>query len=401
MLHQGREFENKLEDYNGEVLVGPEGKLVDKVRKPIQATIDKLLEYLYSGLEADDTDNYTVYTGVAGISLLHLLLFEKSGDRSQLECAISYLKHPLRQLKGRRFSFLCGDAGPLALAAVIYYKLGNEAMAEDCVKKLVGLHSRVCNDPSLPDEMLYGRAGYLYALLFVCAHIGPHTVHIDIIHKVYRTIVESGVHLSQEQDWRPPLMYAWHDKHYLGAAHGLAGIFYLLMQVQDDTTKKYIEELVQPSVEYMLSLRFPSGNCPSSVGSSTGDKLVHWCHGAPGWIHMFIMAYKAFSEDRYHQAALDCGEVIWRRGLLKKGYGICHGVAGNAYAFLALYQLTGDPKHLHRAVKFAEWCGSYGDHGCRQPDTPFSLFEGVAGTVHFLVDLLDPMKAKFPAFCVP
>ena len=63
-------------------------------------------------------------------------------------------------------------------------------------------------------------------------------------------------------------------------------------QVTDTSVKKYIEELVKPSIEYMLTLRFPSGNCPSSIGSSTGDKLVHWCHGAPGWIHMFIMAYK-------------------------------------------------------------------------------------------------------------
>lgn len=29
----------------------------------------------------------------------------------------------LDKLKGRRISFLCGDAGPLAIAAVISYKL--------------------------------------------------------------------------------------------------------------------------------------------------------------------------------------------------------------------------------------------------------------------------------------
>ncbi len=29
-----------------------------------------------------------------------------------------------------------------------------------------------------------------------------------------------------------PLMYIWHNKHYLGAAHGLAGIMTSLLQVQ-------------------------------------------------------------------------------------------------------------------------------------------------------------------------
>lgn len=41
-----------------------------------------------------------------------------------------------------------------------------------------------------------------------------------------------------------------------------------------------------------MSLKFPSGNYPSSIGSGGGDKLVHWCHGAPGWVYMFIAAYK-------------------------------------------------------------------------------------------------------------
>ena len=41
--------------------------------------------------------------------------------------------------------------------------------------------------------------------------------------------------------------------------------------------------------------------------------------------------------------------MVWRFGLLKKGYGLCHGAAGNAYAFLALYRHTQEPKHLYRA----------------------------------------------------
>jgi len=89
---------------------------------------------------------------------------------------------------------------------------------------------------------------------------------------------------------------------------------------------------------------------------------------------------------------------VWNRGILKKGYGICHGVAGNAYSFLSLYKQTNDAKYLHRAIKFAEWCFDYGQHGCRIPDHPFSLFEGMAGTVYFLADMLQPKVSKFPAF---
>ena len=119
-----------------------------------------------------------------------------------------------------------------------------------------------------------------------------------------------------------------------------------------------------------------------------------------GAVHLFLEAAQAFSDKReeYTRVAEQCGEVIWQRGLLKKGYGICHGVAGNGYAFVHLYRSTGDLKHLFRAAKFAEFCFAYGTHGCRTPDRPLSLFEGLAGTVYFLSDLLRPTEAKFPAF---
>jgi hypothetical protein len=28
-------------------------------------------------------------------------------------------------------------------------------------------------------------------------------------------------------------MYVWHDKHYVGAAHGMVGILYMLLQVSN------------------------------------------------------------------------------------------------------------------------------------------------------------------------
>ena len=51
--------------------------------------------------------------------------------------------------------------------------------------------------------------------------------------------------------------------------------------------------------------------------------------------------------------ALDGGELIWRAGPLAKGPGLCHGTAGNGYAFLRLHALTGDELWLMRARRFA------------------------------------------------
>jgi lantibiotic modifying enzyme len=54
-----------------------------------------------------------------------------------------------------------------------------------------------------------------------------------------------------------------------------------------------------------------------------------------------LFHFKIYKHERYLQAAKTCAEVIWKRGILKKGYGICHGVAGNGYALLQVYQCTG------------------------------------------------------------
>lgn len=75
-----------------------------------------------------------------------------------------------------------------------------------------------------------------------------------------------------------PLMYEWHGKKYWGAAHGLAGIMNVLLHMELEQDE--IQD-VKGTLTYMILNRFPSGNYPSSEGNES-DRLVHWCHGAPG-----------------------------------------------------------------------------------------------------------------------
>uniref|UniRef100_A0A674IMU3 LanC like 2 n=2 Tax=Terrapene triunguis TaxID=2587831 RepID=A0A674IMU3_9SAUR len=317
-----------------------------------------------------------------------------------LQRSLDYVKRILRNLNGRRVTFLCGDAGPLAVGAVVYHKLKIDSESKECITKLLQLQRTIIStDSELPDELLYGRAGYLYALLYLNTEIGPDAVPQSVIKEVVDAIIESGKNFSKEErkTERCPLLYQWHRKQYIGAAHGVAGIYYMLMQPVSNVDQETLTELVKPSIDYVRHKKFRSGNYPSSLSNET-DRLVHWCHGAPGVIHVLMQAYKSFKEDKYLKDAMDCSDVIWQRGLLRKGYGICHGTAGNGYSFLSLYHLTEDKKYLYRACKFAEWCLEYGAHGCRIPDRPYSLFEGMAGAIHFLSDILVPETSQFPAF---
>ncbi|XP_076827463.1 lanC-like protein 2 [Brachyhypopomus gauderio] len=376
------------------------GKISEAFQKKLQNKIKDLLQQMEEGLKTADPHDFSTYTGWTGISLLYLQLHRLSQDGSHLQRALDYVKRTLRNLNARRVTFLCGDAGPLAVAAVVHHRLQNQADSNECITKLLQLQrSVISQDTEIPDELLYGRAGYLYALLYVNKEIGPDTVDKGTIAKVVTAIMESGKNLSREEKKteRCPLLYEWHKKQYVGAAHGLAGIYYMLLQPMAKVNPDVLSELVRPSIDYLRHKKFRSGNYPSSLSNET-DRLVHWCHGAPGVVHLLVMAHKVFKDDKYLKDAVECGEVIWQRGLLRKGYGLCHGTAGNGYTFLSLYKLTQEPKYLYRACKFAEWCLDYGTHGCRIPDRPYSLFEGMAGAIHFLSDLTQPEASCFPAF---
>lgn len=67
--------------------------------------------------------------------MLYLQLHRVSGDSSHLQRSLDYVKRALRNLNGRKVTFLCGDAGPLAVAAVVHHRLKNQADSKDCITK--------------------------------------------------------------------------------------------------------------------------------------------------------------------------------------------------------------------------------------------------------------------------
>lgn len=64
----------------------------------------------------------------------------------------------------------------------------------------------VCGDSDLPDELLYGRAGYLYALLYLNTEIGPGTVCQSAVKEVPRVTGRGHRHPSPSYRaaWTPP-----------------------------------------------------------------------------------------------------------------------------------------------------------------------------------------------------
>jgi lantibiotic modifying enzyme len=120
-------------------------------------------------------------------------------------------------------------------------------------------------------------------------------------------------------------MYEWHNSTYLGAAHGLTGIIHTLLQVDWKLTD-HILNLFEQCIEFLLIQKLSSGNLKSSLDSHS-DRLVQWCHGAPALALLCMEMYRITKHhkrnaQKYLDEAIASSEVIWERGLLKKGLGV-------------------------------------------------------------------------------
>ena len=330
-----------------------------------------------------------------------------------------YEKADVIRDKRNQLGFLTGSAGVYAVAAAIALATKSEAQLESHLNQFSSLSQHfipVKIHRGGSDEMFVGRAGYICAALWLKGIDSRlDVIPIDTMYKICDAMITSGREYSRSrgnnaQQPPPPLMYAYYKTEYLGAAHGLCAILQMMISVPGylQQSSQDVVNDIKTSIDYILSIQTPEGNIPCAMDEappygqrSVEEDLVHWCHGAPGVVYLFAKAYLVWNDPKYLDAAIRCGDCVWEKGLLKKGPGICHGVAGSGYVFLLLYRMTNDEKYLGRASHFSEFMYTEEfNKGSRQPDCPFSLYEGLAGTLCYLTDLLQPNKSIFPFFNV-
>ncbi|CAI5983296.1 unnamed protein product [Closterium sp. NIES-65] len=352
-----------------------------------------------------------LYTGLLGTAFVCLRAFHVTRSSADLDLAAD-ITRAAAELAERQhrvyYSFFCGQPGIFALGAVVAHLQRRQHDSEKFLRRFLDLVTEALpalsqrpsstNDiapAGIPYELLYGRAGLLWAALFIRQHLGRAAVP---------------------------------DSRYWGAAHGLAGIAHTLLlgaghmgqvgqvgrvgevaaaeaeEGAGEEGREAAEEGGGEAVavlEWMVGGRLPSGNYPSS-----DEKRLAAAGSHPSRQHLLA-------------AAVAAGEVAWQRGLLRK-MGLCHGIAGNAYAFLSLHRaasalhatslqetttsaLPPPSTHLHRAHAFAAFLLAHRQRLAHAAllhcgDRPFSLMEGLGGVACLFLHLVRPEDARFPGF---
>jgi hypothetical protein len=162
------------------------------------------------------------------------------------------------------------------------------------------------------------------------------------------------------------------DRRSLSPPHGLVGNMLALGGGDDLAAAILVRDAV---VEDGLA------NWPASDGSL----WLQWCNGAPG----IVIHASGYLDDELARMG---AELVWHAGPpgMDKGPCICHGTAGNGYAFLRTFERTGDGLWLDRARRFAM-------HALEQVERRgrgrYSLFTGDLGVALYAADCVDARTA--------
>jgi hypothetical protein len=195
-------------------------------------------------------------------------------------------------------------------------------------------------------------------------------------------------------EWRDGLwlqdMYG-KQRRYVGAGHGFASNVHVLAR-GDLLDAGRRRELERRSLETLRTYVDRDGDLaqwrptddPETTAATT---RTQWCHGAPGIVTSF--ASIARDDDELTELLVAGGELTWTAGPLVKGPGLCHGTAGNGYAFLKLLDRTGDERWLDRARAFAMHAAAQverarADHGRGR----YTLWTGDIGAACFLASCI-------------
>jgi lantibiotic modifying enzyme len=183
------------------------------------------------------------------------------------------------------------------------------------------------------------------------------------------------------------------EQRSLTPPHGLVGNVQALRPLLDDERRVALERDTAAILERAAIVEDGLANWPPrerpELPGPDGQIRLQWCAGAPG---MVIAAAEYLDEELLLAGAGLC----WRAGPhdSDKGPSICHGTAGNGYAFLKTFARTGDERWLERARRFAVHALAQARRErAERGRGRYSLWTGDLGVALYAADCLDARTA--------
>jgi len=335
-----------------------------------------------------------LYVGTAGVVWALDRLRQRGYTETKLDLAdlayrnVELFRERPDYMKGvklpllRASALLTGETGNLLVA----WRLApNDELAEDL---LAHVRENVDNEA---DEVMWGSPGTLLAAQAMLEWTADQRWR-----EVWNESADALLSRRDEEGYWIQHLYG-QELRGLTPPHGLVGNVHALLPLLDDDRADMLKResgalLADAAVQADGLANWPPRPRPELPGPD-GQIRVQWCAGAPGIV---IGAATYLDEELLRAGA----ELTWHTGppTLEKGPGICHGTAGNGYAFLKAFERTGDERWLERARRFAM-------HALEQVDRlrserghgRYSLWTGDVGAALYAADCIHG-TSSYPIF---
>jgi hypothetical protein len=282
----------------------------------------------------------------------------------------------------RESSLLEGETGILVAA----WRVAPSAdLADD-------LHARVrANVANAADEVMWGAPGTLMAARAMLEWKGEERWR-DACNETAEALLA-----RRDADGLWTQRIYGHEVRSLTPPHGAVGNVQALLPVLDSARADSLRRDTAAVLEQAAVVEDGLANWPPrlrpELPGPDGQIRVQWCAGSPGIV--------IGAADYLDEGLLLAGaELAWHIGppAMEKGASICHGTAGNGYAFLKAFERTGDELWLDRARRFAMHAlGQVERARVERGRGRYSLWTGDVGSALFAADCIES-RTGYPIF---
>ena len=345
-------------------------------------------------------DGYNLFLGSAGRGNIFLRVYMYNKNQSMLDIASQYIDHALSLLPSANRqqypSYMYGNIGVWFIQSVIDQINNNETSMNQYLSLIKDTFSSVntaiiegkseSRDGLNVDECTLdsGMAGMLYGALLINSYFKSEIIPITTISNIVYHILDIGISTGQGLNTNYIQYESFSNCYLWGPGHGSTGIIKSVFTAYDmypvqlsqlfNTSSKYYIAL-KNTIDFYASIQLQDGNMPTNIADgceshygNDNDARVQWCHGAPGFINIFLESsilfkkYDSTSAEKYMESGLRAMNSTWDRGLLTKGTMFCHGIGGNinmlweaGYFLLSMGQTELSNQAFYRAKQYILW----------------------------------------------
>jgi len=310
--------------------------------------------------------DYSLYSGVPGICLFYLELYHVTGDPSHLLTAEKGGAYLLRRIPdtippAEALGLYTGVAGIGYTLGELYRSTQQEQYLDglqECLQILAASATPTSNGGiewgGGINDIVYGAAGIGLFMEYAAAQLDiPEGDSLAIL--VGEGLLANAIDTAGMLRWRFMPEY---ERFMDNFSHGTAGVAYFLTRLNMRTGEKAYLEAALQATRLLDALADERGFIPHHYPGGEDLFYLSWCHGPAGIARLYSALFEATKDPIWEEELFAAAQNMLEEDLnpeaqpgFWKNAGKCCGTTSLAEYYLWLYQKSGESLYLNQALE--------------------------------------------------